>query len=438
MTHARTYEHPSENTIGRRGFLQRASLAAVGAGAVLLAEGAGPAVAASSGAGPDQLFRVGKFGAADRGYASLLRKDPSNAHALAQRGRIALLSNDFRDAERFLTRAIESAPDDKFAKQQLAECFIRQDDVARAVPLLRGTGDPTDMAFADQYASVTGRAYQMGGAHKTRVPFVSVDPLPSVRASLNGAQAETFLIDTGATLALSTKSAQEAGLRAVATSTTHPAGQTLTTYHGVMESFRLGDIVLRNVPVVWYDLRMPSLPDGSEPAGVIGTTLLYHFIATMDYAGQALVLRRKTPAQVRDLRAEAGRTGADRLPLWLAGDHIPFTLGSVNDDGPRVASLDTGGMGLGIMMNEKNAVRAGVEIDYDHPQDMGPMKVYPIAPARVSLGRAVGRNVPGLVGDWPWIDLFGFETIGNFSHEFFKPRAITFDYASMDFHITAR
>lgn len=67
---------------------------------------------------------------------------------------------------------------------------------------------------------------------------------------------------------------------------------------------------------------------------------------------------------MRELRAEAGRSGAARLPLWIAGDHVPCSLGGVNDDGPRVASLDTGGTGLGIMMNEKNAKRAGVTFDY--------------------------------------------------------------------------
>jgi hypothetical protein len=440
MTHIGKHQHSGENTIGRRRVLRHAGVA-VGAAAVLpLMDGAGRAVAAAaSDSDPDQLFEAGRFRVADRGYESLLRKDPDNAHALAQRGRIALLSNDFRGAERFLTRAIELAPADTFVKQQLAECFVRQDVVDRAAPLLRSTGDPTDAAFADQYASVIGRPYRVEGADKTKLPLVSVDPLPSVRAAVNGGPSRTFLIDTGATLAISTKTARDAGLEAVSTSTTYPAGQTLTTYHGVMTSYRLGDIVLRNVPVVWYDLRMPNLPDGSLPAGVIGTTLLSHFIATMDYANQALVLRRKTSTQVREMQVEARRTGADRLPLWIAGDHVPCTLGSVNDDGPRVASLDTGGMDLGIMMNEKNAKQAGVQIDYEHPQDMGGgMKVYPIAAGRASLGRAVGRNVTGLAGDWPWINLFGFETIANFTHEFFKPRTITFDYASMDFYISTR
>ncbi|GAA3587853.1 hypothetical protein GCM10022419_082650 [Nonomuraea rosea] len=202
-----------------------------------------------------------------------------------------------------------------------------------------------------------------------------------------------------------------------------------------MRSFGLGGITLGTVPVDWYSLRMPDLPDGTQPAGVIGTTLLYHFIATMDYAGQALVLRRKTAAQAR--RAQAAQGGSGRLPLWLAGDHVPCTLGSVNDYGPRVASVDTGGMGLGIMMTVANAERAGVEIDYDHPQDSGGMTSYAIAPARISLGRATGRNVPGVAGAWPWLDLFGFETVGNFTHEFLRSRAVTFDYAGMNLYVTA-
>ncbi|MEV0346432.1 aspartyl protease family protein [Nonomuraea sp. NPDC050680] len=429
-------------SMDRRGFLRRAGLA-VGAGVMLpqlgLARTSAPLSMAlsssTSSIDPDRLFKSGDFKQADRGYAYLLREDPGNAHAVAQRGRIALLSNKFEEAEKLLTKAIGLAPDDTFSKRQLAECFVRQDEVARAVPLLRGTGDPSDAAFATQYAGVTGRPYEVRGAQKTRVPFVCVDPLPCVEAAVNGARPQSFLIDTGATLAFSTKTAEQAGLRALSTSISHPAGQTLTTYHGVMESFRLGDIVLRNVPVVWYDLRMPDLPDGSQPSGVIGTTLLSHFLATMDYAKQALILRRKTGAQQREFQAEARRSGADRLPLWLAGDHVPCTLGSLNDYGPRVASLDTGGMEMGVMTTEENAKRAGIAIDYEHPTTGGGMTTYPITPARISLGSKVGRNIPGVVGGWPWLQLFGFETIANFTHEFFKPHAITFDYANMNFYI---
>ncbi|MEV0403306.1 aspartyl protease family protein [Actinoallomurus sp. NPDC050550] len=426
----------------RRTFLRRTGLT-VGASAVLplLGDAAHSAtrrstpISATSGSDPDQLFVAGSFDEADRGYAYLLRKDPDNAHALAQRGRIALLSNKFHDAEKFLAKAIRRAPHDNFSKQQLAQCFVRQDKVARAVPLLRATGDSSDAAFATQYASMTGTAYHMRGAQMTRIPMLGIDPLPHVEASVNGGKPTRFLMDTGATLAFSTETAKRAGLRAVATSTSYPAGQTLKTYHGVMESFRLGSIELRNVPVVWYDIRMPNLPDGSLPSGVIGTELFYHFVTTMNYANRVLILRRKTQAQLRELRAYTTRTSVDRLPLWLAGDHVPCTLGSLNDYGPRVVSLDTGGMGMGVMATEESAKRAGIKIDYAHPVSAGPLTLYPIRAAKVSLGKAVERNIAGTAGNYPWYGLFGFKPIGNFTHQFFKQYAITFDYADMNFYI---
>ncbi|GII81503.1 hypothetical protein Sru01_64850 [Sphaerisporangium rufum] len=430
--------------IGRRTVLRWAGLAAGAAGAAAALPWPGETgplpsatlAAAATGPDPDLLFKAGRFAAADREYARLLRKHAADATALAGRGRIALLSNRFAAAEKYLTQALRLAPDDVSATRELAQCFVRQDRLSRAVPLLRATGDPDDAAFAAQYAAVTGNPYAMRGAQRTRLPFVCVDPLPCVRAVVNGGEPQNFLIDTGATLAFATETAERAGLRAVSTSVSTPAGQTLETRHGVMPSFRLGGIELRDVPVVWYDLRMPVLPDGSRPAGVIGTTLLYHFLATMDYANQELVLRRRTAAQQRELQATVRRTGTGRLPLWLAGDHIPCTLGSVNGHGPRVASLDTGGMGLGVMMNEENARRAGVTIDYANPRDGGGMKMYPIKPATARIGDTVRRDVPGVVGAWPWLELFGFDTIANFSHEFFRPCAITFDYTGMDFYIT--
>lgn len=54
-------------------------------------------------------------------------------------------------------------PGDVISKRELADCFVRQDQVARAVPLLRSTGDQFDAAFATQYGSMTGPSYQRSG-----------------------------------------------------------------------------------------------------------------------------------------------------------------------------------------------------------------------------------------------------------------------------------
>jgi hypothetical protein len=46
--------------------------------------------------------------------------------------------------------------------------------------------------------------------------------------------------------------------------------------HGVADSVRIGQVELRNVPLTWPDqIRFPELPDGTLPAGVVGTDIFY-------------------------------------------------------------------------------------------------------------------------------------------------------------------
>jgi len=384
-------------------------------------------------ADPDQLFTAGRFTEADRGYARILRHDPANAHAAAQRGYIAVLSNEFERAERFLTQALSLAPDDVFSRRQLADSFVRQDRFARAVPLLRQTGNDADTAAAEQYAAVlaAGTPYQVHGAAATRVPFVGIEPYPYVEASLNGGPPKLFYLDTGSTSpGFTTEVAEELGLRAVASMTAQlGGGHTFTLYLGVLESFRLGDIEIRNVPVSWSDVARPAPPEGPAPVGAFGTVLFYHFLTTMDYAGRALVLRGKSTRL-------HPRPGTTVLPLWLAATHFPCTLGSLNDLGPMVVSMDTGGNGIGVVTDEEIAAQAGIAVDHAHPTTFNGVEVYPIAPGTISLGDAVGRHVPGIAGPIFQPDRYRFHTIANFTHEFFKPYAITFDFDGMHFYLT--
>lgn len=395
---------------------------------------------------PDRLFWLGNFDAADRAYARVLHQDPNNVHAVAQRGYIALLHNRFGAAEAFLSKAIALDPNDAASTQRLAECLVRQDRHAAAVPLLQATGSPRDEAWAEVYAHLRGTPWQVSGAACSRVPFLGLDPVPSVVGSINGGEPGGFLLDTYATFDLSAAAAEEAGLRAIASTSGIVSGHVATMYLGILDSFRIGEIEIRNIPVQWIDTERPSLPDGSQPIGVLGTTTFYHLLTTMDYAGRALVLRRKLDSERQKFYAESRRRGWQRLPLWLAGDHFPCSVGSLRDYGPRVVTVDTGGIAHGLDTTVEMADRAGIPVDYDHPQDHGGGTVYPIAPDRISLARAVGHDVPGIASAGPVVgmpgpaqaDQFGFEPIANFTHEFFKPFAVTFDYTEMNLYIEAR
>ncbi|NUS13267.1 MAG: hypothetical protein HOY69_18000, partial [Streptomyces sp.] len=389
--------------------------------------GAAPADGPADPAGdPDQLFQAGDFAAAERGYARLWRTDPGNAHAAAQLGYLNLLSNRFAPAEHYLGQALRLAPGDALSRARLADCFVRQDAFARAVPLL-------PEAQAAQLSAVTGPPNEVRGAQATRVPFVDLDPLPRVEASVNGAAPGAFVLDTGASgLLLTAEAAAGAGLRAVSSATSGINGRMVTTYLGVATSVRIGEIEMRNVPVSWADGDALAFPDGVATAGTIGTTVLYHFLATLDYRGRALVLRRRTRTQQRAFRAEAARAALRPQPLWLA-DHLPCTLAKLDDYGPRVAVIDSGGIAHGLDTSAANAERAGLAVDWSHPTPIngGTATVYPVDVDRMSIGDAVNRHVPGAVGPTPWEGMTRFETLGNFTHEFFKPFALTLDFAAM-------
>jgi hypothetical protein len=401
----------------------RGCAAVLGAAAVVPLLTEGEARAAAAGPDPDQLFRQGRFAAADRGYARLLAADPGDARAWAQRGYIALLSNRFGDTERFLGAAIKLAPGDTVSMSRLADCYVRRGDFARAVPLLRAAGDQIGAA---QYAAITGTPYQISGASSARLPFLTLDPLPSVGAAVNGTTAP-FTLDTGATFTFSAAMAKAAGVKPAATVLVNHGSGPVPGYIGVVDSLRLGQIEVRNIPVVWDDVSFTASPGDGQPVGVIGTTLFYHFQLTMDYAGCALGIRRPG----------AGRpAGVATAPLWLAPDHFIFSSGSVGKVEPGLVLVDTGGVGLGAVLTEAQAAAAGVIPDYGKPETDFGVTVYPCA-ADVALGGVARQDTPGVVGPVPSPVEFGFDYLGALSHDFFKPLSVTFDFTAMAAYITA-
>ncbi|WP_433177522.1 tetratricopeptide repeat protein [Actinoallomurus sp. CA-150999] len=390
---------------------------------------------------PDALLKAGRFDEAARGYEAILRKDPNNAHAVRQRGYIALLSNRFADAEKYLTSAVRLAPDDKQAKQWLADCYLRQDKYPPAVRLLRAIDNEPEATW---YEAVQGRPYQLSVGPSGRVPWVSMDPLPVVEASVNGGPPKQFLWDTGNNtgVGLTVRMAKEAGLRAVSQTKVNGGDQqNIDMFFGVLESFRMGDVEVRNIPVSWMDLESPHESGGEPDRGGIGAQLFAHFVTTLDWANQALIFRPRTPGQARAVRAEAARAGCPPLPMWI-DQNLPYTRGSVNGSGPQVVCVNTGqadGRALGMTM--ETAERLKVRVDRGRPMFGAThgevFKDYPCYPDEVGIGPAVARGIYCAALDPRMsISTSQFDVLATFAHTFFKPYAVTLDFAEMNLYIT--
>ena len=235
-----------DSGLNRRSLLRGA---AVVAGAAAAAPLLGETARAQAGGGDaDALFKAGKFDAAARLYEAILQKDPKNMPAARQRGLIGLLGNQFPVAEKYLTMALKLAPADNETNELLGDCYIRQDKFALSVPRWQAGGE---VAYPKWFAAVSGTPYQIYG-DTGRVPFLKLDPMPQVEASINGGPPKHLTFYTGApNLSLTASVAKEAGLSPVASQKIDFEGSTIWTYYGILDSFKLGGIELRNVPVGW-------------------------------------------------------------------------------------------------------------------------------------------------------------------------------------------
>ncbi|AQZ62265.1 hypothetical protein BKM31_13050 [[Actinomadura] parvosata subsp. kistnae] len=416
------------------------------AGAAATAPWPGRAAAAQAdGTDADALFRAGKFEQAARAYEEILKKDPANMRAARQRGSIGLLANKFPDAEKYLTMALELAPDDQETNQLLGDCYIRQDKFALSVPRWRAGGEE---GYATWFSAFRGEPYQIHG-DIGRVTFAQMDPEPLVEASINGGAPKRFVFYTGASnLQVRASVAKEAGLTPVYKQKTDFEGVDIWVYYGILDSFKLGGLELRNVPVGWSSTESGA-DVGTDSDGLIGTWVFYHLLTTFDYAGRQLILRRPTPAAVRKVHADAARAGTKPLPIWLSRDHDLGSIGSIAGtagSGPRMMGVNFGGGGGegAVGTSLEVAERLGIRTDTDRPiETFGHSHeavVYPCYPKEIRIGDAVANDIYCTADknrqiNVPWPYGNGIDATGYFGHCFWKPYTITVDFTTMKLYI---
>ncbi|TDE54551.1 tetratricopeptide repeat protein [Nonomuraea mesophila] len=415
----------------RRAFLAKAGAASLAiAGAVGAADG-GP-LATAPGVRPPrkerlmdlmdkagELFDAGDFDAADASYRQILSRDPDHVAALAQHAYIALLANRLPAAERLLKRVLRLDPGHTRSLSNLANALWRADAYAELADLLPRVKADAPTATPEQLRSFAGRRpYTISGPETARIPFAASDPLPMVEASVNGAPPELFFLDTGALFALNQDYADRLGIPMYG----HTTGKTVygehKAYQGRVDRLAMGELGIGDLPVHTIpDTIRITAPDGRTTQGAIGTSVLSRFLSTIDYPDQALVLRQNTRARIRARHS---------APMWFLGDHYLLSHGTVNGLDRMVFFVDTGGGDIGFTAPRTTFDAAGITI----PPGEG---FHQVTVETVTLGSATRRQVPGLTGAFPgWFEHgFGFRIGGLPTHAFFKPYALTFDFARM-------
>jgi tetratricopeptide (TPR) repeat protein len=395
----------------------------------------------------DRLFQSGEFAQAGEQYARIAADHPDDYSAILQLGRIALLSNRLGDAENWLKKAIGLRGGEADPKIMLAEVYYRRDDFEKAAASLDGIDVSTNPLIVSQYPTLNvaklrsfkGQTpYQvLSDGQMTRLKFLRTDPLPLISVRVNGGAEVTFFIDTGGSeVALDTEFARELGVPQFgAVQGTFSGGQHAEVQQGRIESLTVGDWTVRNLPAAMLPLRQLSESLGAKRIdGIIGTTLFYHFLATIDYPKGELMLRRKDAASLEQFVASAGKSIA--VPFWIASDHFMVGWGRVETLPPTLLFVDTGLASAGVKLADSVIKQAGIKLEEDKASSGagggGTLRIVPYVVHRLSFGQLQEDNVPGLYdGPFPWENIFGFHLAGMVGHDFFKPRAVTFDFQNM-------
>lgn len=403
------------------------------------------------------LYLQGRFNDAKAAYLQIVASDSGNAAVLERLGEIALWENQCSQAQHLFEQALHDRPWhsrfwplDAQLKYRLALTHYRRDSFATAARWFRQAAGPfpigplRELKALEQQAALfdTDATYAVEGPEETTVPFVVTDPLPVIEAYVNGQGPFNLFIDTGgAELILDPEVAGRVGAQLSGALRGDYAGQRVAdTGLGKIDAVKLGDIVVRNLPIHTLDTNtMSTVFDGREIHGALGTRVLMHFSSTLDYINGALTLRRPESAGAQAL---AGAPGASVIPFWLVEMHCIATWGTLNDQAPMLFWVDTGLANAGFSATDAVLGRAGIHIDWSRAETgiggAGQVKQVDFVVDRLALGTGtdavVETNVRGVAIDGSVSVLqgkLGMHISGMISHEFFRRRVLTLDFQKM-------
>lgn len=212
--------------------------------------------------------------------------------------------------------------------------------------------------------------------------------------------------------------------------------------HGRVNSVTLGDFVVKNVPVHLLDTRrFAAVTGGKRVDGILGTVVLYHFLATLDYPAAKLILKKRPKVRLDQASETASAEKNTVIPFWMAGDHLIVAWGTVNKSKQQLFFVDTGLAGNGFTCPESTVKEAGIKVNEGLAAEGigggGKMRVVPFVTETLALGDASAQGIRGVFGPFPPNLEYGqgFRIGGLISHQFFRPYTVTFDFATMRLYL---
>jgi len=221
--------------------------------------------------------------------------------------------------------------------------------------------------------------------------LVAADPVPIVRATIDG-KPYSFVVDTAAaSVDLNPAAAQALGI----------------TASGTIDTLKFPGLTVNDVPA--RVAPQPITAGNLQVDGALGTVFLSHFLPTFDYAHNRLTLQlwEASPAIEQAAKAE----GAAVEPMWLVGTHLLLASGRVDGQRAQLFAIQTG-------RSDGTVALAGAE-DESFTLPL-------VSLGRYAQGPVTGASLPpGLFSQVP------FHVAGALRHGFFRPATLTLDFTTM-------
>jgi predicted aspartyl protease len=382
----------------------------------------------------DELFSSGRFSEAEWIYDDIGSREPNNPAIPARLGHVALLQNRLGVATTQLSQALAQRPNSTTLLELLAAAYYRQNDFPAAARYLAKLGRPSLAENLNRFANCAPYSVQANSPRST-VAWIESEPLPVIRATVNGHSAN-LAIDTGTCdLALDGSFAKEAGVALGGYERSTFAGGTAgITQHGHVNELTLGDFRVRDLPAQAIEIQplfAPFFPR-TRIDGIVGTAVLCHFLATLDYRNNALTLRRRDLPKMQT----TARDQAIQVPFWVAGNCYVVAQGNIGRRYPSIMLLDTGMTGATLAIPRSTVQGAGFVAVPDGSGTGygggGSVSANTFALDQVCLGSFCQHDVTALILDrFPLEHQFGFRVGGLLAHDFFRGRTLTLDFDRM-------
>lgn len=398
------------------------------------------------------LYQSGEFWKARDVIAPLAQAPNPSDEALSVAAKLEYLIGNYDEAENLYKRLVE-AKAGNIAGQVMANVglmftYYQMDRFEKIKGLEFPPGFMLPNVEAIKTFEESPYQKQWHGEDKVSIiPFLMTDPLPLLEIEFNGVPVIVFF-DTGAdTLILDNEIASALGIEWDAKAMgKFGGGKTSEFGFGKIDSVKLGDVTLKQVPIIILPTKRFSkgFEDGKYTiGGGIGTAAMRQFLSTIDYKNGRMILRERTAENVRKLREELKGRIAAEVPFVLDATHLMMARGGLNDKDGLTFFVDSGLAGAACLAAPIQTLHyVGIpvpetKIDRESVGGGGgtwTSGVFPIT--TISMGSLTQSNLKGEYGSRPPESYWGSGYIqdGLISHRFLRQYSSwTLDFDAMKY-----